>query len=538
MKKPVLVAFSSLLLIATSVKAQDFKESVQPLTKKSIKGYLYDVHKDGSGNSLITYKIKEDKKSDEISYEQYTFDKDLKFLGTKDVKEKKEQKEDYQSVGYHAYVGGTTSFDALSMKLKLNKIVVQRTWNHEKQRYINGKIISNETIKPRNDAGKVYYGYASYTSPDETKSDVFIIAKVEAKSKKDNDQFLVLLFNDKLEIKEKPMEMNGSYSLVFCDQVSNSDVVAIFAPNKGAPDVSKYIYFQYDIQGNLKNRVEFKSPASALLITYAAENNGNIYFFGTSTKSSDPFGEVFKEYASIYNPGGANLQYLKWEKGLDEKMENFHILKFSGSQLAFASTTKVSDFKSKFKPAPGDKGASPYKGISFFIENFFVTPNEEYLIAGQLKGKISQGTGNKVDSYEDLLCFHFDKTGSLKAQYGVGKINNDKKSEIFSMLQNFYLSSDGKSVYWEILEVKGVKGYEDFLSAYYGVPTYYALFFPRIGIIDLASSTLSAFKTLGNEKYYLRRDFTSNFDKTENSITYIGNDEDYKNLWIGKLQLK
>ncbi|MBK8874994.1 MAG: hypothetical protein IPN13_14170 [Bacteroidetes bacterium] len=106
--------------------------------------------------------------------------------------------------------------------------------------------------------------------------------------------------------------------------------------------------------------------------------------------------------------------------------------------MEFATNSPVSDFKSKFKTAPGDKGATPYNGKRFYIENFFVTPADEYLIAGQLSAKVNMGSGNIVDSYEDLVCFHFSKDGVLKAPYGLGKLNNDKKSEIFSMQQNFY----------------------------------------------------------------------------------------------------
>ncbi len=537
--KKIIISSAILFIAVVTAKAQDIKEVVEPLSKKSAKGYMYDITKDESGSIHITYKTKGDKKSEEVFYEEYTFDKDLKFVNAKDVQEKKEQKEDVTRTYFQAYVGGSSSFDVLSMKMKLSKVVQLNTWDHEKQKYVVKKTISRETVKPRNDDGKVYYGYASYSSTDETKSDIVAIAKVESKDKKIADKFLFLTMNDQLEVKEEPMELNGSYSLVFCDHLTNDDVVAVFAPNKGAADVSAYVYFQFDIEGKLKNRVEFKSPSSALLLTAAYENGGNVYFFGTSPKTKDPFEEVFKEYAPIYNPGsnadGNNLKDIKWRKSLDEKMENFHLLKFSGNQLAFASTTPVSEFKSKFKPAPGDKDASPYKGKRFSIENFFVTANEDYLIAGQLMGRISMGTGNKVDSYEDMVCFQFDKTGNLKAQYGVGKLNTDKKSEIFEMMQNFYLAADGKSVYWVILEVKGVKGYEGFIDAYNGVPTFYALFFPRVGKIDLSNSSVSAIKTLGNEKYFLRRYFTSMFDKTENSVTYFGSDDDQKNLWIGKM---
>jgi len=218
-------------------------------------------------------------------------------------------------------------------------------------------------------------------------------------------------------------------------------------------------------------------------------------------------------------------------------MDNFHLLKISGNQLLFASTTPVTDFKSKFKTAVGDKGATAYKGKKFLIEKFYITANEEYLVAGQLTSSVIMG-GTLVDTYEDIVCFHFEKNGNLKAQYGIGKMNNDKKSEIFDMAQNFYPSADGKSLYWELLEVKGTKGYASFMDAYYGTPTFYPLFFPRIVKIDLNTASLGTVKVLGNEEYFLRKDFTSSFDKNENSVTYIGHDEDWKKLWVGKLMIQ
>lgn len=534
-----LVAIGFALSVAN---AQEIKENVEPLSSKSKKGFMYDVSKDENGNCNLIYKIKSDKKSDEVSFEQYSFDKNLKFLTTTDVKEKKEQKEDVERISYYANVGGNSSFSVLSMKLKLNKVVALKTWNHEKQIYIIKKIISNETIKPRNDDGKVYYGYASYESEDIAKSNVLVIAKTETKDKNQADKFQILMFNNNLELKEMPIDLNGSYSLVYCQQMPSEDVVVVFAPNKGAKDVTKYVYYQIGIEGNIKNKVEFKSPSSALFITNAYENASNIYFFGTSAKTNDAFAEMYSEYAPIFNPGagaedGNNLKDIKWRKHLEDKMDNFHLLKFSASQLAFASTTPVAEFKSKFKTAPGDKGASAYKGKKFYVENFFVTEAEDYLVAGQLTGSVKMGTENRVDTYEDIVCFHFDKTGSLKAQYGIGKMNNDKKSEIFDMTQKFYSSADGKSLYWNLMEIKGVKGYESFLDALAGNSVLYPLFFPRVVKIDLGTASMGAVKVLGDEKYFLRKDFPGIVDPKERSITYIGHDEDGKNIWISKLMI-
>lgn len=535
---------TTLLILGTtlSVQAQEFKESVEPLSKKAVKGHLYDISRDENGISRVTYKMKVDKGSDEVAYEEYSFDKDLKFLGSKDTQEKKEVKSDVEATSFVAYVGGTNSFDVLSMKLKLQKLVVQKVWVHEKQGYKTKKVLSRENIKPKNDDGKVYLGYASYESSRPSEPDLFVIAKAESKDKGQADKFRVLLFNTDLEIKETLLELNGSYSLVFCSQLTSDDVVAVFAPNATGADPSQYVYFKFDIRGKLLDRVEFKSPATALLITSVYEKDGSMYFFGTSTKSTECFNRVFNEYAPIYNPGytegGNNKLDFKWQKSLEEKMDYFHIMKFNNNKLVFASATPVADFKSKFHPAAGDKGATPYKGRRFLVESFVVTANEDYLIAGQLMGSVNMGSSNKVDSYEDVVCFHFDKTGNLKAQYGLGKLNNDKKSEIFDMFQNFYLSPDGKSAYWEVMEVKGVKGYEGFLEAYAGVPTFYPLYYPRIGKIDLTNSTVGAFKTMGDGKYFLKRNFIRQQNATENSVTYFGHDDDFKSLWVGKLLMQ
>lgn len=533
------IGIAFLFLLINNVEAQEITENVQSLSSKAQKGYMYEVSKAEDGSNEIIFKMKTDKKSEVLTFEKYSFDSNLKFINSSEIQEVKEQNEDIERTTFYAYVGGKTSFDALSMKLKINKQVVLKKWNHEKQLYVTKKILSDENIKPKNDNGKVYYGYASYVSSDDTKSDVFTLAKVDSKDKKLADQFMVLMINDQLELKENILELEGAYSLVFCSKISGDDVVMVFAPNKNQSDATKYVYFRFDILGNLKNRISFTSPASALLITAAYDQGDAVYFFGTSKKSTKTFEEVFNEYASIYNPAvsayGDSYLYLKWRKALEEDMDYFNFIKFKANQLDFVSTTPVAEFKEKFKTAPGDKGASVYKGKNFFTERFFVTDAEDYLIAGQLIGSVNMGMGNPVDTYEDIVCFHFGKTGNLKAQYGIGKMNKDKKSEIFDMSQKFYLSPDGQSIYWELMEIKGFKGYESFVDAYYNHSSWYAMYFPRIAKINLATNSLESVKVLGGEKYYLKRHFSGTYNQAENSITYIGLDEDFKQLWIGKM---
>lgn len=183
-----------LLLASGYSQAQDFKENQEPLSKNSLKGYLYDITRGDDGTSYITYKIRANKKSEDVLFEEYSFDKDLKFLGNKDVKEKKESYEDKEVTGFTAFVGGTTSFDVLSMKLKIQKVVALKKWNHEKQLFVTKKIISRENIKPRNDNGKVYLGYAAYESSSDDNSDLFVLAKAESKDKGQADNFFCVSF--------------------------------------------------------------------------------------------------------------------------------------------------------------------------------------------------------------------------------------------------------------------------------------------------------------------------------------------------------
>lgn len=534
--KTIYIGITLLLLSINTVNAQEIFESVQPLSAKSQKGYLDGVSKSDDGAANITFKMKVDKKSDAVLYEKYSFDKNLKFINTSDAQEKKENIPDYESTSLYAYVGGTSSFDVLSMKLKINKAVTLETWNYKKQQFETKKTISDETVKFKNDNGKTYLGYAAYDSFEDSKQNVFCLTKNDSKDKAVADQFVILLVNEKLEVKEKPLELNGSYSLVYCEQLKNENIAMIFAPNKGAADISKYIYYQFDIAGNQINKCEFKSPASALLITAIYEKGESVYFFGSSTKEKEAFNKVFNEYAPIVNPGApSSYLAMKWEKALEEKMENFHILRFTGDQNDFSTTTPVAEFKSKFKTAPGDKDASVYKGKKFLIESFFVTKSDEFLVTGQISSTVHLGLENIETSYEDIICFHFDKSGNLKAQYGIGKINDDKKSMIFPMYQNFYPSPDGKSVYLELMEVKGMKGYASFIDAYNGDATYSAHYFPRITKIDLDNVSLSPIKVLGEGKYFLNDSFSSQFDEKENSIFYTGMDKDYEKLWVGKI---
>jgi len=443
-------------------------------------------------------------------------------------------------------VGGSTSSDVLSMKLKVNLRNQLESWSYKRQRYVREKTLSNETVKLKTETGHAYYGVEQFAGG---KNDILVLAYYETKNKDNPRQYVWLTINFDGDVKEKNIDVPGSYSMVFCkefnigsDDNSNnsaSQIVVILAPNKG--DLTKYVYLSYDGTGNLKNKVEFTSPASALLVNSVDEKDGDIYLFAMSKKGTNAYNKVFEEYAPIYNPGyssgGNNYQDDKYNRSANQSMDNFHMLKFSGNELAFATTTSTDDLDKVAKFAPNEKKGKVYKGKKFGISNFEVTPAKEYLVAGQLIFKVNIGSlkdPNFVEGYGDLVCLQFDSNGKLKANYAVDKVFEDKKSEIFDMPQRFYISPDGKYAYWEISEVKGFSGYNSWSDAYNGRKTYRPRFFPRVTKIDLQAATLGEFKYIGNKKFFVYRDGMI-FNAATNTITFVGRDEDHENLWLAQL---
>ncbi|MCC7533234.1 MAG: hypothetical protein IT246_04780, partial [Bacteroidia bacterium] len=103
--KNLFTALTLTWIVMVNATAQEVKEIVQPLSAKAIKGFLYDTKIDNDGSLHVTYKMKVKKSKDEVTYEEYEFDKALNFKGTKDAKENKVEKEDYERTYYFANVG-------------------------------------------------------------------------------------------------------------------------------------------------------------------------------------------------------------------------------------------------------------------------------------------------------------------------------------------------------------------------------------------------------------------------------------------------
>lgn len=528
----ILTTSLMLLLGANTVVYAQPKETSEELSKSAKKGLLDDANLDDNGDIRVTYQMKVAKKSDEVNYEDYVFSKDLKFLGIQKSKEDKEKHPTKQVTSISAFVGGSNSFNVMSMTLNLSKEVWEMEWNYAKQTYKWGSRLSKEQVKPKNSDGK-YRGFASYDN--ENDGSVLVLASYD---KGDEDQFVFLHVSTDLTLTEAKLPLTGNYSLVYCGRLKSGNVFSVFAPNKGAADTKKYFYAECTSDGKIVNANVFNAPTPNMAIMDYSEVNGSLYFAAASDKSDEAYNEQFTSYAPIGNPGystAANRQMDKYEKRmLGQKFDKFHLLQFTNGKLQFASTTIIKDIKNLVVNPPSQKKSHPFEGKKFEVQNITVTPSGNILVAGQLVDKKIVNKGSSYEyRYYDYVCMQFDAQGTLKTQYAVEKVFNDSKDESFPARQNFIMSKDGKTAYWELMEVKAVKYYPSAAAAFNGNSIISGHFFPRIAKINLESRSISDFEGLGeNGKYVVYNNPTSITDKEGNRY-YIGHDEDYEKVWIG-----
>lgn len=541
--KPHVKAFRNVLFLLAPLQlsAQSPKQTTQDLSKAARKGILEYAQIDPEGQLRFTYKMKVDKKSDQVNYEDYVFGKDLSFKGIQPSSESKEVHPDQKVTSMYAFVGGSNSFNVLSMTLNLQREEWERIWDYKKQTYKWGKRLSKEVVKPRNNDSK-YKGLAAFQNDQD--GSVQVIATYEDQ-KDDETQFVLLHVSTDLELKETKFPVQGNYSLVYCGTLNSGNIYAILAPNRGMPDARKYVYTEFTTSGTLQKSQDFTAPSSNTLIMDSREEAGSLYFVAGSGKNDDdPYNAVFSHYAPIYNPGYSTSNN-KWMDKYERKVYDFefkqlHLMKFTNGQLVFAGTTPVASFEQKLVTPPGQKKAHAYEGKKLFLENLYVTTTGEYLVTGQLEDKKIVNGGKDISwRYTDFVCLHFNSQGQIKAQYAVEKMNDDSKSELFASKQHFIPSKDGQSVYWEILEVKGIKGYNSVMDAFNGDATITANYFPRISKINLNSAQLSSFTVLGdNGKYFLYRYHSWLLDEASKTRFYIGHDEDYEKIYVGSYQFE
>lgn len=137
---------------------------------------------------------------------------------------------------------------------------------------------------------------------------------------------------------------------------------------------------------------------------------------------------------------------------------------------------------------------------------------------------------DNVRHYEDPLMFQFDKDGKLKAQFGVHRDENNNIAESSPVPMQLIESNDGKSAYWLIGEIKGLRTETEL-----GASKYKVLMYPSVAKINVAAATVGDFAQFGNDTYYLNNRFMFLPIDQKNSIVFFGESKNGKTLWFGKM---
>ncbi|MEO6734303.1 MAG: hypothetical protein ABIN01_23985 [Ferruginibacter sp.] len=553
LRSTILVLFLAALGLQTQAQ-EDKNQKHYPLSKKASKGYIEEVTNVDNKIQAV-YKIKGDTK-DELAYEVYEFDNDLNQVKTSLQPVKIDPvKSDYTKTALHAYVGGSNSFNVLSMDLKFYKLEKKYTWNADKKKY-DIKYLSNKETKLKTENGKNYVGYTDYYKAEN--NNALVLAKVAERGS--GDEFMLLNVNFDLDAKQTSIKFDYPVSLVYsCSLPSletedvdekadgakglfkDGKVLFIFAPDtKKGVSAKKYTMVITDNDGNVTSRNDFDAPSGNMAIIEAVQKGSDLYLCAGSSKDADNlFSDEYGEYANIDNlAGGENRKSLAYFKKAKD-FKYFHLLKVKDGKLIWSTTTAIKDFKDKLKTPPNQKTkVRSYEGDHFTVTASYIAPNGDIFISGQKRDMEMVGSSNIEWMFQDIICFQFDKNGNIKAQFGIDNINDDKKSTIYPVGQRFIPSPmDKNNVYLELLEVKGVKAYANFTAAVVGVKTSFPRFYPRIVKINSTAAEITGITTLGLNKYYfslLNGMQTVDRLNKDGYIIYVGEDTDGDDIWLGK----
>ena len=342
--------------------------------------------------------------------------------------------------------------------------------------------------------------------------------------------------NDILDISK------GQLAIVF------SPVKSLLAKKMTNPEPGDHTMVLMNKDGTIANKVAMKAPTSAWVIQdyVLSADNKDVYFFGPA-KDGSYVNQVKGTISPLTRNGDVK----------EIKYKDFQIMKLTGNSMVWVQTTNLDEFKEKAVIPPSQKKSPEYKGKMYERALATVTPDGELIISGQkftMKNiqdpKYPDDPTKKIrvkDQYKDLVMFHFDNKGSLKAQYGIKRDKNNKYSKAVLTPQEVALSADGSSMYWTYGELKGMRKGLELGGALQmaGVGTLSKkkmLYYPTVARIDLAAGTIGDFVPFGADNdgkqiYYTNPEFPSVVSDGGASVTYVGEDKKGKVLWLGKMNL-
>jgi hypothetical protein len=343
--------------------------------------------------------------------------------------------------------------------------------------------------------------------------DIVVVGKqVVAWDKYYISRFVALKYaaSDFSEKNRTMIEFEYGVDAIYKQTLPDHSIALIFAPlpknlvKPGSPNPNPraFTYILIDKDANVKERIEFESPSSKWDInTIEISPEGDLYFYGpASQKKNDAY------FAEQYTP----------------KYDNLQLMKISGGQVAFITTTKIEDFAKKMQIPSNVKKVDSYECKDFEFSSIVYASSGDILINGQQAEKGSKGEVK----YGNIYIFQFGADGNLKAQYGYQLAETNKDATSQPTLHVEFENPDG-TLSWLVYEIAGVEKDR-------------VLMYPQMAKIDLQSAKISAVATFGvskKQEYYIDNSHPIIPIDNDKKLVFFGTDKKDKVLWFARVEI-
>jgi hypothetical protein len=462
------------LLFAGSSAAQKLEaENTYEISGKANRGYLGDVIIDEPANDIgLTFVTKANEKM--AKFETYHFDATsyaFKKLETDEIEFEK-AKTKYK---WFKYRGENYSVEAVSVERNLTGTLVLKrkqisyTWSWFWGGY-DKDVKLLEKLKPKSDEGNKYYAWTAAEN-DQT-GEVLVLVGPKAKMEKGADPFAymknfsVLTISSDLDItKETKMDFQYPMMPIVSQYVydpaaatgdeeqdlSNSDWALVWVPagrpgmNKVAdPEMNNYTMARLSPSNELKQRIAFKPDYNLWGIQDVVTAGEEVYLIGPAKKDDKYLNQIFAPTLDD-EARAALIEGMKWEA--------FQLMRITGGKVDYLKATSIDEFDAKLQTPPSQKKSPSYSGKKFAMVNFVRANNGDVLVMGQNFTKPKDGPRK----YTDPVMFHFSNDGTLKAQYGIRRDENNKYAEVAPAIQEVMWKAGSNEAYWFIGEVEGMR---------------------------------------------------------------------------------
>lgn len=560
--------------VSIQVKAQEsILEKNYEISRKSKKGYLGRVIELEDGKFDMVYILKSMSKR-KIKSEIYHFDKEANLLGIErdeiELDKARKKWKWFTFKGDYFITNAVSASGNLLGDLVFKKKQIKANYNWWTGQY-DRSVKMLDKVKPRGDGGKKlkFLGGAYEIERDST----ILVMSYDGDQPKEKlgtsfklikaDNNLNLTFLEDINFSHavtcvfsKPLIDNES------DVVLNDDAprdwILVYAPSNmfgksaRAEDPSLFEYIRISPEGKVKERFQFKTPATGFRILDAYENNGSVLLYGMGSGKDDKFAtQIFntqmvpttsnsaeeQEATNSSSSGSKLLGGFKdkfnaiagsndtgvTQEAIDASLDllkynSFVLVKVKNQKLLYAKTTEIDEVNDKATCPPDMKKPLKFDGNKFQVSNVnYLNDNSLVLSFQDFK------TTSKGNIYKGMFMLHFAESGDLIKNYTINLEQKGKKgffnnspltSDMVPARSYVYQTANPNKLNWILHIVKDVDVDTDYDTNYSlngsstttKTTTYTPLYTIQYGTIDLAKKEASDFKLLGEDekkKFYL-----------------------------------